>query len=35
MVIGNVGTVARIRPRREEILGALNATIGKFLRGAR
>jgi DNA-binding IclR family transcriptional regulator len=32
LVIGNAGTIARIKPRKEEILRAINATIQKYLR---
>lgn len=35
MVIGNAGTIARIQPRIEEIIGFMTATIEKYLRGAR
>lgn len=35
LVVGNVGAIDRIRPRREEILGLMRATIAKYLRDAR
>ena len=35
LVVGNAGTVARIQPRREEILGLMNAMIRKYLRDVR
>jgi DNA-binding IclR family transcriptional regulator len=35
LVLGNAGTIERIRPRREEILNLVNATIKKYLRGVR
>ncbi len=35
MVVGNAGPISRINPRRDEILGLLKMTIGKYLRGAR
>lgn len=35
LVVGNVGTIARIHPRREEVLGFVNATIRKYLRDVR
>lgn len=35
MVIGNAGTIARIQPRREEIIGFMRATIAKYLRDVR
>lgn len=35
LVLGNVGTIERIRPRREEILILVNATIKKYFRDVR
>jgi DNA-binding IclR family transcriptional regulator len=35
LVVGNAGTIARIHPRREEILGFMRATIRKYLRDVR
>lgn len=32
MVVGNTGTIARIGPRRDEIVSIMRATIGKYLR---
>lgn len=35
LVIGNAGTVARIKPRRAEILGFMNAAVRKYMRDVR
>lgn len=35
LVVGNAGTIARIHPRREEILSLMRATIRKYLRDVR
>lgn len=34
MVVGNAGTIARIDPRRREILDILSSTIGKYLQNS-
>lgn len=35
LVVGNAGTIARIQPRRDEILDLVHTTIRKYLRDAR
>jgi DNA-binding IclR family transcriptional regulator len=35
LVLGNTGAIERIRPRREEILALVNATLKKYFRDVR
>jgi DNA-binding IclR family transcriptional regulator len=35
LVLGNTGSIERIRPRRDEILGLVNATLKKYFRDMR
>jgi DNA-binding IclR family transcriptional regulator len=35
LVVGNAGTIARIKPRRDEVLSLVNETVRKYLRNAR
>ena len=35
LVLGNTGAIERIRPRREEILALVNATLKKYFRDIR
>jgi DNA-binding IclR family transcriptional regulator len=35
LVVGNAGTIARIKPRRDEVLSLVNEIVRKYLRNAR